>query len=152
MSTATTSVLAPAAPSNTPLIAILTGLAQIALGVGLSIKARADGMMWETAAIPAYVGVIFVVLGALARTPNLRKHLMHAAAALALLLALAGFGMGVPKIVRAATGALPPSAPNYRPTAWWGQVAMATIFVVFLVFAVRSFIAAKRWREANAAA
>jgi hypothetical protein len=137
-------------PSKMPLIAILTGIAQIALGVGLSIKANADGMSWKTAAIPAYVGVVFVAFGAAARTPTLRKHLMHAAAGLALLLALAGFGMGVPKIIKAATGSIPETAANYRPLAWWGQVAMAAIFVVFLVFAIRSFIAARRWREAHA--
>lgn len=135
--------------SNMPLITILTGVAQIALGIGLSVKANADGMSWKTAAIPAYVGIVFVLLGAAARTPTLRKHLMHAAAGLALLLALAGFGMGVPKLIKAANGTILETAANYRPLAWWGQVAMATLFVVFLVFAIRSFIAAKRWREAN---
>ena len=138
-------------PSKMPWITILTGIAQIALGVGLSIKANADGLSWKTAAIPAYVGLVFVALGAAAQMPTLRKHLIHAAAGLALLLTLAGFGMGVPKIIQAATGSIPETAANYRPLAWWGQVAMAAIFVVFLFFAIRSFIAAKRWREVHAA-
>ena len=131
-----------------PLITIATGLAQIALGVALSLKAHADGMKWVTAAIPAYVGIVFVILGAAARTPTLRKHLIHAAAALATLLALSGIGMGLPKLVMHAAGTLP-ATTAVRPLAWWGQVSMAAIFVVFLFFAIRSFIAAKRWRQAG---
>jgi prepilin signal peptidase PulO-like enzyme (type II secretory pathway) len=149
MTTVTTTPTA-AAPSNMPLITMVTGAASIALGVALAVIANSRGMNWATAAIPAYVGVLFVLLGAAARTPTLRKHLMHVAAMLALLLTLAGLGMGVPKLIRYSAGAIPPEAA--RPLAWWGQVAMAVIFAVFLVFAIRSFIAAKRWRQAHASA
>jgi hypothetical protein len=39
-----------------------------------------------------------------------------------------------------------------RPLAWWGQVILAAIMATFLVFTVRSFIAARRWRQQNASA
>jgi hypothetical protein len=129
-----------------PRIAIATGIASIVLGVGLVAAATSRGANWVTAGIPAYVGIVFVILGAAATTPALRKHLMHAAAALSLLLVLGGLGMGLPKLIKYYAGTLPADAA-VRPLAWWGQVLLAAVMGVFLALAVRSFIAAKRWRQ-----
>ena len=42
-----------------------------------------------TALIPAFVGALFLVLALIARNPEARKHVMHAAVAVALLAVLA---------------------------------------------------------------
>lgn len=72
-----------------PLIAILTGLESIFLGVVCAILAHQRGHSAPTALIPAYVGVVFVILGVVGFKESLRKHVMHVAAALALLLTFA---------------------------------------------------------------
>jgi hypothetical protein len=88
-----------------------------------------------TALIPAAFGIVLVALGFLARSEALRKHAMHAAAAVALL------GM---------IGALIPllrTAPGVRPAiAVYSQVAMVIITGLFVALCVRSFIAARRAR------
>jgi hypothetical protein len=93
-----------------------------------------------TALIPAGLGVVFVVLGLLARNDHLRKHVMHAAAALGLLGflgAVIGFVMGS----RAAT---------VKPLALGCQAAMALICAAFVGLCVNSFIQARRARaESN---
>jgi hypothetical protein len=134
---------------NMPLATIVTGVLSILLGVGLFAFASADGSRPLTALIPVIPGAIFVVLGALARKPSLRKHMMHAAAIVALLIVLAGLGMGVPKLVKYYSDSLP-AGTTPRPLAYWGQIALAVIFGVFEVLCVRSFIAAAKTRRAAA--
>ena len=95
--------------------------------------------------IPAYVGVVFVALGAAAFVGSIRKHVMHAAAALALLLAFACLLMGAPKLIQHAAGTLP-ATTAVRPLAWWGQVGLAVILGAFEALCVRSFIAARKAR------
>lgn len=89
------------------------------------------------ALIPAVFGVLFLVLAFLAGRDNLRKHAMHAAAALALIGLLAGLG----PIGMGGTGRFP-ALMVYSTTA------MSVLCAIFLVFAVRSFIAARRARTA----
>ena len=63
----------------------------------------ATGFVHTTALIPAIFGVLFVVLGSLAERENLRKHMMHAAA----LIAILGIGVNVsalPKMLIFITG------------------------------------------------
>ena len=127
---------------------IVTGLLCIVLGVGLSIAATRHGSSWATAAIPAYVGILFVLLGALATSVRARMITMHIAALLALVLAFGGIGMGLPKLLKYHNGTLPPNVAA-RPLAWWGQCTLGIIMIAYLVLAVRSFIAARRWRKAN---
>lgn len=129
-----------------PLLTIVTGVASILLGVVLFVAALAEGHTAPTALIPAIPGVIFVALGLIARKQSLRMHVMHAAALIALLMVLAGLGMGLPKLVKYYGGTLP-AGTVARPLAWWGQIALAAIFAVFEVLCVRSFIAARRWRQ-----
>ncbi len=84
---------------------------------------------------PVLLGVVFLALGIAGGRDAWRKHAMHAAAALALLGFLAGLGPAVmmanaPPVMRRETG------------------AMSVLCLIFLFFAVRSFIAARRARLA----
>jgi hypothetical protein len=87
-----------------------------------------------TAFIPAVFGIVLMILGHLARTKEpLRKHLMHAAVAVALL----GFILPMVRLIPRATE-LTLSAPVIS------QLAMAFLCLAFVVLAIRSFMAARR--------
>jgi hypothetical protein len=94
-----------------------------------------------TALIPAIVGVPMFLFGYFGQKENLRRHMMHAAAGLALL-GFLGTVSGIPKTVSLLAG-----GPLERPQAAVVQAAMAVICLGFLVFAVQSFIAARRARK-----
>ena len=116
-------------------ITLLCGTLLIAVGaLGFAMKDPEHSGL--TALIPAGLGVVFVILGLLARKDHLRKHVMHAAAALGLLGflgAVIGFVMGS----RAAT---------VKPLALGCQAAMALICAAFVGLCVNSFIQARRAR------
>src|ERR1051325_5844493 len=82
-----------------PLVTIVFGVMLIGLGGAFYVATEA-----LTALIPAGAGAVFVLLGALGFKDGLRKHVMHAAAALGLLFAAAGIGMGVPKLIKHLSG------------------------------------------------
>lgn len=87
-----------------------------------------------TALIPAFFGIVLLVLGHIAhKRENLRKHLMHAAVIVALIGFLAAAGRLISKI-----GEITLSA------AYLSQIAMALVCLVFVVLSVRSFISARR--------
>jgi len=91
-----------------------------------------------TALIPAFFGVILFFLGYAGKSEARRKHLMHAAA----LLTLIGFVAsvrGIFTLLSLATG-----AEAARPEAAIAQSIMALLCLVFLVFAVRSFVRARK--------
>jgi hypothetical protein len=94
------------------------------------------GMASFTALIPALVGALFLILAMVARSPQARRHVMHAAVALALLLVL---GV-VPRIVGAVN-----AGEAARP-AVLAQMAMAAILLVYVLLGVKSFIDARRAR------
>lgn len=92
-----------------------------------------------TALIPAGFGAVLLLLGFLViARPSARKHAMHAAAAVALLGFLASAPMAVMGFVRKGI-AVGPAA----------QLIMAVLTGVYVVACVRSFIAARRLREAG---
>ena len=92
-----------------------------------------------TALIPAGWGVILLLLGlGCLLAPTMRKHFMHAAVAIALLGFLATAPMGIVGLIKKGA-ALGPVA----------QIIMAALCGVYVVFGVRSFIAARRAREAG---
>src|SRR5262249_59369965 len=80
-----------------PVVSIVFGGLLIALGVWGYTATDARSV---TALIPAFVGGALAVLGALALVPGLRKHCMHAAAALGLLGCLAAASRFVPRVIR----------------------------------------------------
>lgn len=111
---------------------VLTGAALVALGIFVSVASASESV---TSLIPAFIGVVFVALGVggMAK-PALNHHLMHAAAALALLAILGSAGT---LLGRGAGG--------------WALVAqLATIAITgaFLALAVQSFRSARQARQA----
>lgn len=88
-----------------------------------------------TALIPAFFGIILLVLGFLARADSMRKHAMHAAAAVGLV----GFIGAVLSLLRG-----PLEARSALANA--AQISMALIMGVFVALCVKSFRDARRAR------
>ncbi len=119
---------------ETPKIALITGALLILTGV----------LAWMitdqmTAIIPAPFGFLLSMTGYISvKKPSLTKHMMHAAAGLTLL----GVLMTAPGlynlIVMLFGGVVD------RPLAAYVQSIMAVFCIVFLYFAVRSFINARK--------
>ena len=95
------------------------------------------GMVSITALIPAFFGLLLLVLGVVARDPGKRKHAMHFAAVLGIL----GFAGSAGGLVRFLSGDL-----GTRQGAVMAQAAMAILMLIFTVLCVRSFIQARRSR------
>jgi len=92
-----------------------------------------QGAASPTALIPAAFGILMMVFGHVAvAKENLRKHLMHAA----VLVALLGFLMTAGRLIWKASSFT-------LSAATLSQAAMAVVCLVFVVLAVRSFIAAR---------
>lgn len=101
-----------------------------------------SNMEHPTALIPAVVGVILVILGAVAKKESLRKHAMHAAAAVGVLGFLAGAGRFFTVLF---TGG------NVATTAGMSTATMAVLCGVFVALCVKSFIDARRRRKIDGA-
>lgn len=119
----------------------LLAVVLIALGVGLWLGTGRESM---TALIPAFLGLGFAIAAAIASTPRRRMHAMHVAAVLAVA-GVAGGAMGVPSLIKHLGG-----EAIERPAAAWGRSVLAVLCLVYLVFAVRSFIQARRARTSGA--
>jgi 4-amino-4-deoxy-L-arabinose transferase-like glycosyltransferase len=104
------------------------------------------GKVSPTALIPAAIGGLLGVLGALALIgPGVRKHAMHLAAMVGLFGVFGGF---MPLIRQASKGnPLDPTAP-----AALAGLMMSLICAAFVALCVKSFIDARKDREAAAAA
>lgn len=110
---------------------ILTGASLIILGIVVSLLSDSGSV---TSYIPSFIGVVFLVLGFVARAkPDLHHHVMHATAALALIAILASLGS---LIGRGSTG-----------WALFSQLATVAICAALLFAAVQSFRAARLARE-----
>jgi uncharacterized membrane protein len=94
-----------------------------------------------TALIPAFLGVPVLVSGFLALKEKYLKHAMHAAAVL-MLLGFAGTVGGLIKFFRMIDGEV-----FERPSAITIQAIMCFLCLIFLVFAIKSFIDARRKRS-----
>lgn len=126
-------------------VCYIIGALSILLGGGLVVGAILHEKNPVTAGIPAYVGLIFVVFGLISAKSTVRKHVMHVASLIALLLALGSLGMSVPKMIQYYGGNWPADV-EARVLAWWGQLGLAVLMITFVVLAVRSFIAARKAR------
>jgi hypothetical protein len=102
-----------------------------------------SGMQHPTALIPAGVGVVLAVLGAMALKDALRKHAMHAAAAVGLLGFLLGAGWFI---------ARPFMGKDMFDLAGMSTATMAILCGGFVALCVKSFIDARRRRKAAEAA
>jgi hypothetical protein len=123
---------------------LAVGLALVILAVGSYVATGAQSM---TALIPAIPGALFIALALIGmRGPGARKHAMHVAAALALLGVLGTAPMSLPRLFAWMGGTTPE-----RPAAVFSQAVMALLCLILLIVAIRSFIAARRAREAGGA-
>jgi hypothetical protein len=116
-------------------VSIWTGIILAVLGVAGYLLTGATS---PTALIPAAFGILFIILGFIARKETLRRHAMHGAAVLSLL-GIAGTASGVLSTITLIGG-----GTVERPEAAVAKAAMAVICLVFLALAVRSFINARR--------
>jgi len=95
-----------------------------------------------TALIPAFFGIALALAGLLARREAWRKHAMHVAAVVGVL-GFLGSARGLLQLPLLLT-----AGGVERPAAVLAQAAMAILMAVFVALCVRSFIAARRAREA----
>ncbi|PPG37382.1 hypothetical protein [Pseudoclavibacter sp. RFBA6] len=123
-----------------PLLTILIGAALVVTGAVAYFVSDTGSL---TALIPAAVGVLLVIAGLIARNPKLRKHAIHGALAVALLGAL-GSLMNVAKLGDLIAGTAE------RPGAIISSTIMLVLLVALITAGVRSFIAARRDRQAPA--
>ncbi|MEW6361778.1 MAG: hypothetical protein ACK42A_01860 [Pyrinomonadaceae bacterium] len=116
-----------------PIVSIICGLLLEVIGFAGYAYGIMNHNASVTALIPAAFGTVFLVLGAFSRVKEeLRKHLMHLAAGLALVGFLITAGRLLSKF-----GELTLSP------AVISQAAMALVCLIFLILAIRSFIAAR---------
>lgn len=117
----------------------------IGLGIVLSLLGvigyAASGAESITALIPAFFGIPILILGLLGRKEHLRKHMMHAIAALALI-GFIGSARGIGSLVTMLSGHDVP-----RPLATVMQSVMALLTLGFVILAVKSFVDARRQRN-----
>lgn len=93
-----------------------------------------------TALIPTFFGIPLLILGWLGLNEKYLKHAMHGAAVLTLL-GFAGTVGGLIKFFKMLGG-----AEMERPAAVTVQAIMAVLCLIFLIFAVKSFIDARKNR------
>lgn len=117
-------------------LSIYIGILLIILGIASYIL---TGAASATALIPAFFGIVFVILGMIGdRKESMRKHMMHAALLLAVLGVLGSFG-GLMNVLRVLGG-----TELSSPAASYAQALMALICIFFIVAGVRSFIEARK--------
>ncbi len=113
-----------------PNLSIVCGLILILIG----LVGYLNNPVSYTALIPTAIGALLAVLGILSRMNEaLRKHLMHAAVVIALL----GF-------IATAARLLPRLGEFSGSAAQLSQLSTAIVCLAFVIFAVRSFITARR--------
>jgi O-antigen/teichoic acid export membrane protein len=116
---------------------IVFGLLLTILGV---VGYFLSGAVSVTALIPAFFGIVLMALGFLARAESMRKHSMHAAAAVGLI----GFIGALMSLLRA-------PMETRSAIANFSQIAMALLTALFVVLCVKSFRDARRARGASPA-
>jgi len=124
-------------------------MASLTLWLGILLSAlgiigyAGSGAESITALIPTFFGVVFIGLGLLARKETLRKHMMHAAAVLAIL-GFAGSVSGISSFISMLGG-----SEIARPFAAVMKSIMAILTLAFVLLAVKSFVDARRLRSAQ---
>jgi len=119
---------------NMPLTSIWIGRVLVLIGLIGYGYGLYDGHANFTAFIPAAFGLILMILGHLAvAVDSLRKHLMHVAVIVGLLGFILPAGRLLMKISELSISA-----------AVLSQLSMALVCLIFVILAVRSFVAARR--------
>lgn len=119
-------------------ISIIFGLILIILGLISYLGISSESI---TALIPTFLGIPVLILGFLALNEKYLKHAMHGAAVL-MLLGFAGTIGGLIKFFRMLGGEV-----FERSSAITIQAIMAMICMIFLIFAIKSFVDARRKRS-----
>ena len=119
---------------------LIAAILLIAVGV-MGYASQDPDKASPTALIPAFLGGALAICGLLAFKDTLRKHAMHAAAALAL---LGGLGAPYPIIKRLVKGI----DVNFSEPAVVSAMLTSVICFVFVALCVNSFIQAKKARRA----
>ncbi len=119
-------------------ISITFGIILITLGLYSYFGISSESI---TALIPTFLGIPVLILGFLALNEKYFKHSMHGTAVL-MLLGFGGTVGGLIKFFRMLGGEV-----FERPSAITIQAIMAVICLIFLVFAIKSFIDARRKRS-----
>ena len=127
-------------------------MAKLTIGLGIVLTLMAvvcfalTGSSHPTALIPAGVGLLFVLFGALALSPEPKRRMlwMHVAVTVALLMFL-GTIPAVIQLVHQAQGVVYP-----HTIAVDEKAATSLLCLVFVVVCVRSFLAARRDRALSA--
>lgn len=121
---------------NMRLNSLIAGVICVAVGIysfTQGTPSATTGVVSKTALIPAWIGLVFLIAAALSHLkPLLHKHAMHLAA-LASLVGLLGAAM--PIKVRGF---------DFTQASVQGSVVLFITCGLFLVLAIRSFIAARR--------
>jgi hypothetical protein len=99
------------------------------------------GMQSVTALIPTFFGIVFLILGILARKESARKMLMHIAMVIGLL-GLIGSFPGLIKLFPLLIG-----AEVARPAAVIAQSIMALVLIYYLAMGIKTFIDARKKSE-----
>ena len=120
-------------------LTIAFGTLLILLGI---VGYVATGSAHPTALIPSILGVFFIFFGVMANTENAKKRMlwMHISVTVALL----GFLSMIPAdidVIRLSRGAYFP-----HPEAVEEKAVMSLLCLLYVLFCVRSFIAARRAR------
>ena len=105
----------------------------VLIGIGV-VGYLATGGASLTALIPAMLGALMLVLALVARSPEARKHAMHAAVAIALLSVLGTLPRLFPAMM----------AREFQRPAVVAQAAMVVVLALYVLLGVKSFIDARR--------
>jgi uncharacterized membrane protein len=118
-------------------LSILWGLIFIFMGLYGYFGISSESI---TALIPTFFGIPLLVLGWIGLNEKYLKHTMHAAAMLNLL-GFAGTVSGFIKFIKMLGG-----TETTRPAAVTVQAIMTILCLIFLIFAIKSFIDARKNR------
>ena len=118
-----------------PRLTVGIGSSLILLGLAAYLF---SGRSSPTALIPAAFGIVLVLLGLLAGRMASPKHVMHAAAVLALL-GFLGTAGALPELARLLLG-----GDVERPLATAAKAVMAIDLAVYLAYCIRSFREARK--------
>lgn len=115
------------------------GVVLILLGI---LSFILTGNKFPTSLIPAFFGILLVIFGRLAETPDAKRRMlfMHIAVTVGLL-GFLGTATSLVYVVQLFNGKLFP-----YPAAVEEKAAMAVLSLIFVILCVRSFIAARRSR------
>jgi MFS family permease len=132
---------------NMPKITIGFGVVLCAIGLFGYFRATTENPSL-TALIPFFVGDVLILCGVLGFVPNLRKHAMHAAAAVGLL----GFIAAAGRLVMSGKdrGEIIGSLISDEPSTHRAPrllLLMALVCLIFVIVCVVSFISARRGRS-----